>query len=246
MLAKLDIEFTCEEKINYNIGSSLHGLLMQMIDSEYAEYLHNNALKPFSQCINKIQQPNTYLWQISTINKNAFERLITPILNFNKNTLTLTKNNIELNVQKKTIHSTITYEELANKCFEENNKNKIKLKFITPTTIKVNGDYQLFPDLKTFYPSLLNKWNTFCSEISLDDEETKQHLINYSKIVDYKLRSTRFYMEKVKINSFMGVVDIRFFGPQTLTNISNLLFKYSEYTGVGAKTALGMGGVRIE
>ena len=50
-------------------------------------------------------------------------------------------------------------------------------------------------------------------------------------------------MENIKINSFIGTIDIRFNGPQTLVNISNLLFEYAKYTGIGAKTSLGMGGV---
>ena len=246
MLSKLDIEFKTNENINYNIGSLLHGLLMQKIDNEYAGYLHRTSLNPYSQYILKTETPNCYIWRISTLHKPAKEKIIQPVLEDNSRSYTLSNKNITLNIIKKTIQPDITYEELADKYFQEETRKKITIKFITPTTVKINGDYQIFPDLKAFYPSLLNKWNTFCQTISLVDEDTKKHLVNYSKIVDYKLKSTRFYMENIKINSFMGSIDIRFSGPQTLINISNLLFEYAKYTGIGAKTSLGMGGIIID
>lgn len=245
MLSTLDIEIKTDEKINYNIGSLLHGLLMEKIDSDYAEFLHNNALNPFSQYIQRTETPNCYIWRISTLNKYAAEKIIHPLLADNSKSFILTNRNTELQVLRKTVIPTISYEELANKCFQEKQPKKITLKFVTPTTVKTGGDYQIFPDLASFYPSLLNKWNSFCTEISLADENTKQHLIDYSKIVDYNLKSTRFYMENVKINSFMGTIDIRFNGPETLINISNLLFEYAKYTGIGAKTSLGMGGIIV-
>ena len=243
MLSTLDIELNTEEKINYNIGSLLHGLLMQKIDTNYVDFLHNNSLNPYSQYILKTDRPNCYIWRISTLNQLAYENIIQPLLSDSSKSYVLNNRNIELKIAKKTIMPNTSYEELANKCFENETRKKITLKFITPTTIKTNGDYQIFPSLAAFYPSLLNKWNNFCTDISLSDEETKQHLINYSKIVNYNLKSTRFYMENIKINSFIGKIDIRFNGPQTLVNISNLLFEYAKYTGIGAKTSLGMGGV---
>ena len=65
-------------------------------------------------------------------------------------------------------------------------------------------------------------------------------------MVGYKLRSTKYQMESIKINSFLGEICLLVKGPLTLVSIANLLFAYSEFAGIGAKTATGMGGIKIE
>jgi CRISPR-associated endoribonuclease Cas6 len=125
-------------------------------------------------------------------------------------------------------------------------QSKFTVKFITPTTFKTQGEYIIFPNINNIYSNLLMKWNSFSKEILLDDKDTQNHLVNYTKMIGYKLRSTKYCMESVKINAFIGESCYLIKGPLTLVSVANLLFAYSEFSGIGAKTSVGMGGVQID
>lgn len=73
-----------------------------------------------------------------------------------------------------------------------------------------------------------------------------ENLISNSTITSYKLQSTYFSVESVKIPSFTGRITIKINKSAHLGNILKLLLSYGEYSGIGIKTALGMGTVKIE
>lgn len=103
-----------------------------------------------------------------------------------------------------------------------------------------------FPDVSNVYKSLYNKFNVFASEISLEDEDVLKHLIEHTKVIGYNLNSTKYGVEGIKIASFLGELCFYVKGPEALVSIANFLFAYGEFSGIGAKTALGMGGVKVE
>ena len=55
----------------------------------------------------------------------------------------------------------------------------------------------------------------------------------------------KFHLEGVKIASFMGSITIKIGGPQSLVNLVHLLMYFGEYSGVGIKTAIGMGKISV-
>ena len=65
-------------------------------------------------------------------------------------------------------------------------------------------------------------------------------------IKDYNLRMGIYSLEGVKIRGFRGQVVMQFKRNPELQRILALLSYYSEFTGLGIKTALGMGGVKSE
>jgi CRISPR-associated endoribonuclease Cas6 len=247
MLTTLEIEF--EEgndiKLNLNAGSLMHGALMEMIDTNYAQYLHQNELHPYSQYIYCDKSKGHYVWRISTLNKEAKTEIIDKIKDIK--TVYLRYKDITLHVKSSAIVKEISYKDLADKYIMQNKPTTtFTVKFITPSTFKTQGEFIIFPNISNVYYNLLNRWNSFSKEISLADKETQDHLINYTKMIGYTLRSTKYQMEKVKINAFMGEVCYRVKGPLMLVSIANLLFAFSEFAGIGAKTSVGMGGVKIE
>ena len=247
MLTTLEIEFKKDEniKLNLNSGSLMQGALMELINPDYAEYLHENGLHPYSQYIYKDRTRQCYVWKISTLNETAKTEIIDKIQNIEQ--IHLKHNDTTLKVDKYNIVKSISYKDLANEYMLKNEASKkFVVKFITPTTFKSQGNYINFPYIHNLYSNLLTKWNTFSKEVSLQDSDTQNHLINYTSMVGYKLRSTKYQMESIKINSFLGEICLLVKGPLTLVSIANLLFAYSEFAGIGAKTATGMGGIRIE
>ena len=217
---------------------------MENIDFDYAQYLHENSIHPYSQYLYKDNSKQSYVWKISTLNQEAKVENIDKIKKIEQ--IYIKHNNVTLSVKSANVIREVSYKEFANKyVLDDKVQKKSVIKFITPTTFKSQGYYLNFPQIHNIYSNLLAKWNMFSKEISLQDKDVLNHLINYTHISGYKLRSTKFQMESIKINSFLGEVCVLINGPLTLVAIANLLFAYSEFSGIGAKTSMGMGGVKI-
>ena len=59
------------------------------------------------------------------------------------------------------------------------------------------------------------------------------------------MRSTQYRIERVRIPSFIGEISIRIDGSQQLANVATMLAKFGEYSGVGIKTGMGMGAMKV-
>ena len=70
-------------------------------------------------------------------------------------------------------------------------------------------------------------------------------LCNGIRISDYNLRTTRFQLKENKIPGFIGNMRIDAHLSAPLLDIWKILITFSEYSGIGIKTALGMGGVKL-
>ena len=49
MLARLELKLRCKEELAYQMSSLFHGVLMEQLPSDYAEYLHLSQLHPYAQ-----------------------------------------------------------------------------------------------------------------------------------------------------------------------------------------------------
>lgn len=249
MLATLEIKIKPQNNIllKRNYGSLFHGYLISKINKEYAEKLHNFKLNPYSQYFYFDKSKNSYIWKISTLNKEAKENIIDIMLNDTDETINLDYNNTKIKILSKEIISLTNYKNIADKFFlSEETKRFTNITFLTPTTYKLNKEFVFFPNLDNIFVSAYNKWNTYGENISLEDNNIISDISKNVNIVKYNLRSVKFSMEGVKINSFMGNIVIYCAGNKPLVNICNILLEFSKYSGIGAKTSISMGGVNIE
>jgi len=220
---------------------------MQKLSPDYAEKLHADELKPFSQFLYFDKEKNAYVWQINTLTQKAKDNIIIPLITDTDESFKLEQKGLELKISDKILSPSVKYKNLAEDYYLKLPCNKrLLVKFITPCSFKSGGDYVIFPEVHNIYGSLYKKWNTFASDISLEDKDALDHLIKHTKIIGYNLKSTKFGMESIKINSFLGEICLLISGPEQLARIANLMFAFGEYSGIGAKTALGMGGIKVE
>jgi CRISPR-associated endoribonuclease Cas6 len=156
--------------------------------------------------------------------------------------------NLELKIIKKTITQT-SYKDLIDKYFSNLDETKARYKkitFLTPTTYKSSGDYQNMPNLSSLFINIYNKWNSFCPEFPLEDDNVIKILLDNSKIQSYQLKSVSFDMEGIKINSFIGNMSIKFNCAKEIAVIGHILLDFATFAGIGAKTTLSMGGMKID
>ncbi|MCM1326311.1 MAG: CRISPR-associated endoribonuclease Cas6 [Bacteroidales bacterium] len=242
MLAVLRMELNSGETgLGYYQSSNLQGVLMEQLDSGYAEQLHISRLKPYSQYIIGGSRKE---WVINTFTQEAYQKIICPLLNEKFSEFIIEKKEMHIKICSKELE-TLSKQELLNEFYSDTYDRYIRLKFLTPTSFKSGGVYINMPDVRYIYQSLMNKYSAASDDMDMYDEETLEQLTTNSRIVRYNLRSAVFPLEGVKIPSFMGEMDIKILGTPTMAKYVRLLVRFGEYSGVGIKTAIGMGGLRM-
>lgn len=217
---------------------ALYSCLLSKLPYDYAEQLHEQELTPVSQFLHYDRERGNSLWQFTLLNGEAME-VFCPLLD-GLTSLELNTGRVELCLREKVV---LTAEEFIAYARENPPRRWETLRFLTPTGFKQNGRYVLVPQERLIIQSLMNKWNTVFPEYPLDDEDALTLLLEGVHISDYSLRSTRFPLKDNKIPGFTGSITFEARLAAPIMEIWNLLLIFSSVSGVGIKTALGMGGV---
>ena len=242
MLTKLRITFKNADinDINVNASSLFHGFIMQVINCEYAEILHENNIKPYSQhiCI----ENNKPVWEINTLTEEAYIR-INKVLYDNVNSVYLKQRNSTLYVDGKAIE-TLTYEDLHLKNHNIDYMKGIRFAVCTPMSFKENGRYINYFDTLRFFASIIRRYGYF-SGTTLDSKMLLNYINENIEISEYILKSTFFHVEGVKIPAFVGELRLNLIDRKNrdFNEIISTLIDFAEFSSVGIKTALGMGSV---
>ena len=152
-----------------------------------------------------------------------------------------------LYIKDRTILEETSYEDLIHKFWSSDVfYTQAKLQCMSTTSFKVDKQYTIFPEAFRIYRYLLRQWNQFSTFGMLNPDSLLGDLENGVYIRDYNLRMGIYGLEGVTIRGFRGQVLMQFRQNVELQRVLSLLSYYSQYTGLGIKTALGMGGVKSE
>ncbi|MDO8685412.1 MAG: CRISPR-associated endoribonuclease Cas6, partial [Clostridiales bacterium] len=224
-------------------GYVLYGMLMQKVDRCFADYMHEQNLKPLCQHV-ICGKNNTAEWRINLLNEASAEAVI-PIFRDSAEWYSGSKgtsfrfSGIELS-------KPISSKELCDKYFiDEKPKSNIEIIFKTPCSFKSDESYCIFPSAELTVKSLVNKWNAFTEDFVLDDEDALKELLGRTRIARYELKSVGYHIKGAVIPSFVGSIILSAKGPEPLMRLFNLIIAFAGYSGVGIKTALGMGGCEV-
>lgn len=242
ILAELKMTLQCSEPLNFNKASLLQGVIMENISSDYADVLHNQGLKPYSQCV--CIEGDLTIWYIRTLSLEACKMIIEPLMDDAFIEFDLRHNNQHVKIVDKELNY-VSKDSLFKDFYSSDACRCFKIDFRTPTAFKKNGGYFNFPDIYNIFNSFMKRYDAVSINDSMCSEETLQQLVDNTSIVSYNLRSVNFSMEGIRVPAFMGHITIRINGPQTMVNFAKLLFTFGCYAGVGIKTAIGMGSVII-
>lgn len=240
MLGKLELKLKSQEELSYQMASLFHGALMELLPQEYGDYLHLSQLHPYTQHL-EYRGENWY-WIVCALNKEAVQTILYQTL-FQLESITIKKKSQKIEIVQRNF-SEITYQELMNHFYESDSSPYIQLHFMTPTAFKQKGRYLFYPDIRCIFQSLMNKYDSAVRDEIMADEDTLEQLYESSQIIRYDLKSVSFELEGIKIPAFIGKITIKMYGTKTMTNFANILFEFGEYSGVGIKTALGMGCIK--
>lgn len=246
MLKKREIIFKKDEnsKLNEKNGSLLHGFLMENMSEEAAAILHKDSLRPYSQYMYFSKEFNRWVWTINTLNKWVNSAVEDAISNLNK--VELKHKNSVFEIDHTRIHPGKSYKELTTESYSREGYRNIIVTFQTPCSFKVSGNNVIYPEIKFIYNNILNRWNSFSDLVSINDKEAIEHIIEHTYVHDFSIKGSRYSLKSANIRGFVGRIHFKVKGPDSLVALSNVMFKFAEYSGLGSRTALGMGGIKVE
>jgi CRISPR-associated endoribonuclease Cas6 len=209
-------------KFSYSWGYAMYSAFLEQLNKEEAGKIHEDA--SFSQYITPDQ------WVISSEKEYSLN-----------DSYFLHKYNMEIKLLDKEIEE-ITEQQMADKYLVNAPfKKNMRIYFLTPTTFKQAGEYVLYPTQSLIMQSLTTKWNQWAQHFVLEDMTWDN-----CKISKYNLRSVAYSMKGVKIQGFVGYVDLFFWGAESIIRLANMICNFGKFSGAGIKTTLGMGGIKVE
>ena len=142
ILASLDLAIEPEGQypLTNQKASVFQGILMQEIDADYAEQLHQSQLHPYSQHI--ISDKEKTIWRIYTLDEEAYQQIILPLLNPKFDSFTIERDQVKIKIVDKKL-STSSRQRLIEEYYLGECDRYIRLKFVTPTAFKSQGRYNI-------------------------------------------------------------------------------------------------------
>lgn len=243
MIVKLNVQLDLPNHLRTNnIGSVLHGVLIELLPEETAEQLHQlSSYNPLKQRILFTKEEAD--WEIVSLLPDLGEQVI-QIFGQRKE-IFLKRHNVSVNVKKVAIERFEVGQMIKDVFSKDDLTHFINIRVCSPMSFKSEGQYDIFPDIKKFFRSIMLTFDSFFSEYQMYDRDTLEYLADQVKIVSYQLRSTKFHLEGISIPSFSGLITFRVRGPQTFVQLVHFLIAFGEFSGVGIKTSLGMGKYKI-
>lgn len=232
-----------EHAHSVQMSSLMQGVLMEIINTDYAEYLHRTGLHPYSQSLLK-GEDDTLIWTVNALNDEAKAQMIDVLADDGFNEFYLHHRDEKMTITNKCLTG-CSYSALMDEHFFGVHPRSLRLSFLTPTSFKQNGQYALFPSIRLIFQSLMLKFDEASLESSIFSQEMLLHYEQYAKISSYQLRSTNFHLKGQRIHAFIGNLVIYIHGPMQMVNTAWMLARFGEYSGVGIKSGIGMGAMRV-
>lgn len=232
-------------KIHSSMGSVFHGMMMDVLGQEVAQWLHEeNSRRPFSQCVYYNRDLNVPVWRLSSLTQSADERIVMPIYQLIGKEVFLKQKKISVELLEVVQERKCSYQELMDRIFlEQEHLNGGRLEFISTGSFKREGQYVILPELYLIFQSLIQRWNSCCAKAAIMSEDLEHQLADHCHISRYNLRSQKYSVNGSNIYGFCGNMDLRFSGNDMVRRLMELLLCYAGFAGIGVKTALGMGAV---
>lgn len=119
---------------------------------------------------------------------------------------------------------------------------RFDLRFTTPTAFAQGGVTLPLPVPTLMFHSWLERWNNF-APVYLGGDELITYLTNAVMLKHHNIKTRSWQLQRGYVNGFVGDVTLQIFNhvDPLLANVANLLVQYSQFTGTGIKTRLGMG-----
>ena len=171
--------------------------------------------------------------------------IIVPLLEDDFNRFEIYKSNNKINILEKEVKKVKIRDKINTICNGKLYSNYV-IRFVTPVAFKSEGKYICLPDLRLIYQNLFNKFNYIVNGLQVYDNNTIDRLANCTEIKKFDIESYNFHLEKISIPGCTGNICIKAKGTEDELKLINILLTFGEYCGLGIKSSIGMGKIKIE
>lgn len=234
----------------------LHGVFFRLFREDFACELHEGrGIKPFSLNFlvhneetgkyenlfsSEVENTRRVIIEVNLIDDSLIPKFTYSYIFADAGTLSL--GNKKFTKGSLVFAETVSYREL----YESSHPvNKVLIRFITPTSFKSGERVNLLPEPKLIFTSLIKKWKGF-SELEIADN-LEDIIEDVAVLSGYELRT-----EKVDLGSmgwFLGFVGKIYMHFRTrdkeVLRWLNTLLDFARFSGIGRKTTMGFGIVKI-
>lgn len=231
------------------MGPYLQGFLMEAIDKGYAGSLHALPFNPYSQYCRREVASGALEWRVNALTDEAAQQIIDPLRTLDQ--VEVRRHGIKLAVLRQTMEtvSLKSLTDIIREKTDEERRPKAYMRFMTPTAFKCQGRYVFMPTVRLVLQNIFMHYSQVYEGNCEIDTETLSYIDQHVHMTSYNLRSCYFANvadERRKIPSFIGTMSLRITGPSTLVGLVRMLLRFAEFSGVGIKTSMGMGGVSCQ
>ncbi|MBQ8515586.1 MAG: CRISPR system precrRNA processing endoribonuclease RAMP protein Cas6 [Ruminococcus sp.] len=233
--AELSYKYTDLSALQSDPAVKIHGFLMDKIAPDLAEWLHQPQYHPYAlSCLH--EKEGVLRLRISALTDRACG-LIDTLCGLEQISLCGCPRPIQLT--HVTVNKPIQYPEAA-RCLSA---NKLRLTFETPAMYRSKGRFRNPPMPEKYFYSVLCKINTF-EGLNLRWEDFLEGW-DCCEVLDYSLSGHTHFLTGMAIPGMTGTMLLRIPQKNPHGDLLRTLLSYAVYSGLGAKTALGMGGFSI-
>lgn len=222
-----------------SLGPCLQGALMERVHADYAALLHQLPFNPYSQYA--YWDGDSLIWKVNTLTNEAATQIIDPMRQMESVELRAIHTSFEV---VKTLQESVSLKMLLN-MVNEPGPSKVRVQFLTPAAFKSQGAYVIMPAVRLMVQNLLLHYGQVYDNNKEGFEETVEYVEKHVRILAYNLRSNYFgQAEGNKIPAFTGTMTLGLRGPDMTCGLMRMLLRFGEFSGVGIKTSMGMGGFK--
>ena len=223
----------------HNVGSLLHGVIMEQLTGQLASELHQYRYNPLKQRLYLDEN----IWEIVSLEEKLSHELLKVFKTLNE--ITIKHQNITISLLEKDITKIELKDLVASSMANPEPKRIVKINILSPMSFKSDGQYDIFPEVRKILRSIMLTFDYFSEQTKIYDYDTLEYLSENIRIIDYSLSSTKFELEKVKIPAFRGKFVLSAKGSLQILQLVDLIFTFGELSGIGIKTSMGMGGIKF-
>jgi CRISPR/Cas system endoribonuclease Cas6 (RAMP superfamily) len=238
MMQQVDlmIEACDTRNLHPQLSVKLHGALMRGIRPELADDLHSKALRPYSLFTAK--RSDNLIMRISTLSAE-----VQPLLNAAMQAEEFRVSGIHtpVRVSGRAAHPAVSAEALLKAPPLRN----FRLELASPAVYRSGNAYRNMFSMEALLLTVaekLNKFETYC----IDKSRIKM-AVEGMRYRSFAFRSAVYEIKhSVMLPACTGSLEASLDGPPDESAELSLLLRYAAYAGLGARTALGMGGIFLE
>lgn len=235
-------------------GALLHGLLMRSIGS--ADFHSTGKTpRPFSQHLcNGGEQK--HIWTINLLHETAapLKEWLEQLRDLLSGPAIKREDALQLHIEhydcsvrvcKVEQKEQVSYEELFASSLNTLPPKFVSFNFLTPLVFKRAGQESPhpFPEPRLIVQSALSRWNAFSDCAKFEEKDILDEINRFTSIFSFKLNSQHVAMDKIDFAGATGLISYVVHRSE-LRQIFDLCGRYSEFSGLGAKTAMGLGATK--